>query len=315
MIETNNTMSTQNKKKTENTAYWVGCLTVLIVVVLIVIKAHAYHTSGSVSVLSSLIDSILDSAISVMALASLYYARRPADEDHRWGHGKMEAVSALFQAAIITGAAAFILFEALQHIAQPEAITHHKTAVIVMWISVILSGVLVLMQRLSLKRSESLAIEADSIHYSSDIIINLGALAVLYLNWIGYTPHWIDPLFGLCVSGLMIALVRQIAKKSLDILLDRELPEQERQKLIDIIEAHKKVSGWHDLRTHKHGSYAVISFDIEVDPDLSLWIAHSITKDLEEAMLKLYPQADILIHVDPEGYIEDARHKVKGVHI
>ncbi len=292
-----------------------GYAAVFIVTVLIIIKAYAYHQSGAVSVLTSLTDSVLDSIVSLMVLASLYYARRPADEDHRWGHGKMEAVSALFQSAIITGGAAFLVFESIIHIVQPAAIKHHETAMSVMLASLALSILLVFIQRTSLKRSESLAIEADSAHYGGDVLINAGALLILYLNFSGKAPLWLDPAFALLVAGLMIYLVRGIASKSLNLLLDRELPRQERETLIKIIEHHEKVIGWHDLRTHSHGSYCVISFDIEVDPDLSLWAAHAITKDLEEGMLKLYPEADILIHVDPEGYIEDARHKVKGVHM
>ncbi len=292
-----------------------GYAAIIIVGFLIIIKAYAYYQSGSLSILSSLTDSILDSIVSIMVLASLFYARRPADEDHRWGHGKMEAVSALFQSAIIAGGAAFLVFEAILHIAQPVIITNHETGVIVMAISIVMSVILVTLQRLSLKANQSIAIEADSAHYGGDVLINSGALIVLYLSAIGNAPIWLDPIFALLVAAFMTYLLRAIAIKSLNMLLDRELPEEERAKLIKIIENHEKVIGWHDLRTHSHGSYSVISFDIEVDPDLSLWIAHAITKDLEEEILKLYEDADILIHVDPEGYIEDARHKVKGVHM
>lgn len=299
----------------KNSSIIAGYAAIFIVGTLILIKAYAYHMSDSVSVLSSLTDSVLDSIVSIMVLASLYYARRPADSDHRWGHGKMEAVSALFQSAIITGGAAFLTFEATQNIMQPITIRHHETAISVMLASLILSVLLVSIQRISLKKSDSLAIEADSTHYGGDILINAGALFVLYLSLNGKASEWLDPAFALIVSGFMIYLVKGIASKSLNMLLDRELPKEERKKLIQIIEKHEKVIGWHDLRTHSHGHYCVISFDIEVDPDLSLWIAHAITKDLEEEILKLHANADILIHVDPEGYTEDARHKVKGLHM
>lgn len=291
-----------------------GYAAIAIVGVLIIIKAYAYYASGALSILSSLTDSVLDSIVSLMVLGSLYYARKPADEDHRWGHGKMEAVSALFQSAIIAGGAAFLVFTSILHITAPPPITHHQTGMVIMGISIVLSIALVAVQRISLKRENSLAIEADSAHYSGDVFINLGALLVLYLSASAQAPLWLDPLFAVLVACFMLYLVIGIAGKSMDMLLDRELPKEERAKLIKIIESHDKVIGWHDLRTNSHGSYCVMSFDIEVDPDLSLWVAHAITKDLEEEILTLYPQADILIHVDPEGYIEDARHKVKGVH-
>ncbi len=299
----------------QKSSFLAGYAAIAIVSFLILIKAYAYFASGSLSILSSLTDSVLDSTVSLMVLASMSYAHKPADEEHRWGHGKMEAVSALFQSAIIAGGAVFLLFEAALHLAQPVAIMHHKTGMIVMGISIALSIILVSIQRYSLRQNESLAIEADSTHYSTDILINLGALAVITLSARGIAPMWLDPLFAILVAGSMFLLMRTIVRKSLNILLDRELPQAEREKLIAIIESHERVINWHDLRSHKHGHYFVISFDIEVDPDLSLWMAHGITKDLEEKILDLYPDSEILIHVDPEGYTEDSRHKVKGVHI
>lgn len=294
---------------------YAGYAAISIGLTLIVIKAYAFHMSGSMSILSSLTDSVLDSVVSLIVLGSVYYARRPADTDHRWGHGKMEAISALFQSAIIAGGAVFLFFTALSEMNTPGEIQNHQTAITVMLISIAFSIILVTIQKISLKKSESLAIEADSVHYGGDVLINLGAIIVIYLNFNATAPAWLDPLFALCVACGMIYVVRDIASKSMNMLLDRELPEQEREKLIKIIEEHEKVIGWHDLRTHSHGTYYVISFDIEVDAKLSLWDAHQIAKDLEHVILKVYEGADILIHVDPEGYTDDARHKVEGVHI
>lgn len=300
---------------TKKASIYAGYAAIGIGIILISIKAYAYHMSGSVSILSSLTDSVLDSVVSLMVLGSIYYARRPADTDHRWGHGKMEAISALFQSAIIAGGAAFLIFAALLHINQPTKIQNHEMAIMVMAVSIMLSILIVIIQRMSLKKDDSLAIEADSAHYGSDVLINMGAMLVLYLNMNGQAPQWLDPLFAIIVAIFMAYLVRGISSKSLSVLLDRELPEREREKLINIIEAHEKVIGWHDLRTHSHGTHFVISFDIEVCAQLSLLDAHQIAKDLEDVILKSYPESDILIHVDPEGFTEDARHKVEGVHM
>lgn len=291
-----------------------GYAAIVIVCTLIVIKAYAYHQSGAVSILSSLTDSVLDGLVSLMALASIYYARRPADEDHRHGHGKMEAVSALFQAAIIAGGGVFLVFETLVHVSKPVVITNHMIGASVMVASVVLSIILVLIQRHSLKFSESLAVEADSAHYSSDILVNMGALLVLILCFYG-APVWIDTLFAVGVAGFMACVARSIAMKSLNMLLDRELPEEDRAKIIGIIEAHKGVAGWHDLRTHRNGNNYVMSFDIEADPEITLYAAHEIAKDLEEEIVQAYADAEVLIHIDPTGYTEDSRHRVKGVHI
>lgn len=304
----------QNVKIQTRPAVFAGYAAIFIVMILIVIKGYAYYESGAVSILSSLIDSVLDSLVSVMALSSIYYARRPADADHRWGHGKMEAVSALFQSAIIVGGGVFLVFEALDRIVHPVVITHHMIGIYVMGVSIVLSGALVFIQRRALQQSNSLAVEADSVHYGSDILVNIGTLIILAASLYG-APLWLDGVFAIGVAGFMVYMARGIAVKSLDMLLDRELSDDDRARIIKVIESHDKVVGWHDLRTHRNGADYVMSFDIEVDPEMLLWAAHDIAKDLEEGILQLYPAAEILIHIDPEGYTEDARHRVKGVHI
>ncbi|MGH1378888.1 MAG: cation diffusion facilitator family transporter [Alphaproteobacteria bacterium] len=296
------------------TSVFAGYAAIIVVTFLILIKSYAYYESGAVSVLSSLVDSVLDSLVSVMALSSIYYARRPADADHRWGHGKMEAVSALFQSAVIVGGGVFLVFEAIDGFVHPVVVTHHMIGIYVMAISVILSILLVFIQRRALQHSQSLAIEADSVHYGSDVLINAGTLIVLGLGLFG-APLWIDGLFAMFVAFFMAYMARGIAVKSLNMLLDRELSDDDRRKIIEIIEAHEGVAGWHDLRTHRNGSDYIMSFDIEVDPNITLWAAHEIAKELENSILQVYTSAEILIHIDPEGYTEDARHRVKGVHI
>lgn len=269
--------------------------------------------SGSASILSSLMDSILDSIVSVTALGSIIYARRPADEEHRWGHGKMEAVSALFQSAIMAGGAAFLIFESLRRLAAPVAVTAHVLGIAVMVLSIVLSAVLVLIQRRAIRQTGSLAVEADSVHYGSDILINLGVLAVLALGYYG-APLWIDPLFAIVVAGFLVRVAQGIAAKAMDMLLDRELPEEDRSRIINIIAAHKGVLGVHDLRTYRNGTNVVITFDIEVTGTLSLTEAHGIARGAEKDLLAVYPNAEILIHVDPCGDRDDLRHRVKGVH-
>ncbi len=296
-------------------AFYAGYAAIAIVSILIISKAFAYYESGSVSILSSLTDSIMDSIVSIMALASVYYASRPADEDHRHGHGKMEAVSALFQAAIIAGGGAFIVFEAIQHLSSSAPVINHMLGVYIMGLSIALSIVLVLIQRFSLKKTASLAIEADSIHYGSDVVINAGTLLILVFGSYG-APLWIDPVFAMFVAVFMWYLAYGIAMKSLDMLLDREMPDEGRAQIIAVIEAHDKVMGWHDLRTRLNGSYYVISFDIEADPELSLYSAHEIAKDLEDSIGVIYLNAEVFIHIDPHGHKENCtRHRVQGIHL
>ncbi len=294
---------------------YAGYAAIFIVSILIIAKTYAYFQSGSVSILSSLIDSIMDSLVSIMALASIHYARQPADADHRWGHAKMEAVSALFQSAIIAGGGAFLVFEAVSRIFDPVEVTHHILGVKVMALSIVLSAILVMIQRRAVRDTGSLAVEADSVHYGSDIVINAGTLVILGIGFYG-APLWLDPLFAIFVAGFMAYIARGIAVKSLDMLLDRELPDDDRAQIISVIEANGQVLGWHDLRTRRNGTSYVISFDIEADPDIKLFDAHEIAHDLENAIVEIYPNAEVLIHIDPHGHVEQcSRHRIKGVHI
>ena len=302
-----------NDKDLSRYSLFAGYAAVVIVSILIISKALAYYFSGSASILSSLTDSIMDSMVSVMALASIYYARRPADNEHRWGHGKMEAISALFQSAAIMGGGVFLVFEAANRFVEPVEISHQLLGIGVMVLSILLSALLVSIQKNSLSKSPSLAVEADSAHYSSDILINAGVLLVLVLIYMG-SPLWIDPLFALLVAGFLARISRNIGSKAIDVLMDRELPEEDRKRIAGIITANKKVLGMHDLRTRRNGRVDDISFDIEVDASLSLMEAHNIALDIEKDILKSYPHAEVLIHVDPEGQAQDARHSVKGVH-
>ncbi len=302
-----------NDKDLSRYSLFAGYAAVVIVSILIISKALAYYFSGSASILSSLTDSIMDSMVSVMALASIYYARRPADNEHRWGHGKMEAISALFQSAAIMGGGVFLVFEAANRFVEPVEISHQLLGIGVMVLSILLSALLVSIQKNSLNKSPSLAVEADSAHYSSDILINAGVLLVLVLIYMG-SPLWIDPLFALLVAGFLARISRNIGSKAIDVLMDRELPEEDRKRIAGIITANKKVLGMHDLRTRRNGRVDDISFDIEVDASLSLMEAHNIALDIEKDILKSYPHAEVLIHVDPEGQAQDARHSVKGVH-
>lgn len=288
-------------------------VTIAVAITLVGIKAFAYLESGSLSILSSLTDSVLDSFISVLVLGSIIYAHRPADEDHRWGHGKIEAVSALVQASVIIGGAAFLVFESIRSLVSPEPIVQHRLGITIMAISIGLSMAVVLWQRHVLKSTNSLTIEAEVVNYGTDALINAGTLVVLVASMYG-APAWIDPLFATFAACCMAWLARGLLYRALDMLLDRELPDHERQAIIAIISDHEAVLGWHDLRTRSHGQIYDISFDIEVDARLSLWDSHNVTKDLERALVAQFPGCDVMIHVDPQGFTEDERHRVLGVH-
>lgn len=290
-----------------------GAASVVTVAALIVIKTYAFIQSGSASVLASLIDSCVDAAVSLATLFAIRLSLKPPDESHRSGHGKVEGLAALFQAAFIGGAGVFLLFETIHRFGSVHEIAAHGTAIVIMAVSVALSLLLVIVQKRSLKYAPSLAVEADHAHYATDIVVNLGALVVLFSLRAG-APLWIDPLFAVCVALYLAITVRSIAMQGLDMLLDRELPDTMREAIARIVMAHSGVLGMHDLRTGKSGMRVFMSFDIEADPDLPLHRAHAVARDVEHELLRDFPDADILIHVDPHGDPHDTRHRVAGVH-
>ncbi len=280
---------------------------------LLVLKASAYAGSGSASVLASLIDSALDASVSLMSLLAIHYSLRPADSNHRYGHGKAEGLAALFQAAFIGGAGVFLLLESLVRFSQTNELRGSGMVINVMVISSALAAALIVVQKYTLKQAPSLAVEADKEHYAADIAVNIGVIAVMVALKHG-SPAWIDPVFAAVVALWLGITARNVAGKGLDMLLDRELPDNVRATIATKILAQKHVLGLHDLRTRRSGMKTLISFDIEVDPLLSLHDAHEITRVVEHALLADFPLSEIMIHVDPFGDTEDSRHQVAGVH-
>ncbi len=295
-------------------ALWAGIASVATVAILIVIKLVAYWQSGSVSILATLVDSFSDAAVSLINFMAIRYSLKPADEEHRYGHGKVEGLAALFQAAFIVGAGVFLVFESVSRFGDPRPVGDSGFVIFVMVVSMVLSSLLVWIQNYSLDHAPSLAVEADRAHYSGDIAVNGGVVAVLLGLKFG-APSWIDPAFAVVVALYLGVVAFGIACKGVDMLLDRELPDESRAEIRDLVSRHPQVQGMHDLRTRKSGMNVYISFDIELDPDQSLRKAHEVVIALEEDILRLFPNAEILIHKDPAGiHHVDSRHTVSGVH-
>lgn len=279
--------------------------------VLIVIKGYAYWVSGSTAVLATFTDSLTDAAISLMMLLALRYSLRPADRDHRHGHGKMEGIAALFQAAFLAAAGLFLTFEALNRFFEPQTVTDHMTGITIASIAMVMSAVLVAVQRYCLKRAPSLAIQADNAHYSTDIGLNGSVIIALLINYYG-GPTWVDPACAILIALYYALTARAIALQAVDMLMDKELPEAVRTKIKEIVRHHPDILGHHDLRTRKSGMVLHISLDVELDPRLSLQDSHEIIRAVEFDLLDAYPYAEIIIHADPFGDTHDTRHQVKG---
>ncbi len=268
---------------------------------LVVIKSFAWMLSGSVALLGALIDSCLDLFVSIVNLLAVRHALVPADKEHRFGHGKVEALAGLGQAALICLSALYLMIESYGRLANPQSIDNSFLAVGVMVISIALTlGLVVYQQRVS-RLSGSLAIAADELHYRGDLLLNGGVIAGLVLSSMG---GWleIDGFIGLAIALYLLHTAWEILSQSADQLMDRELPDEARSRIKEIVLAHPKVTSVHDLRTRTAGRKQFIQMHVEMDPEMPLSDAHRISDEVEAGVLRAFPRADVLIHQDPEGH-------------
>jgi ferrous-iron efflux pump FieF len=281
---------------------------VSVAIILISIKFIAWYISNSVSVLSSLVDSCVDMLASIVNLIAVYHAMKPADTNHRFGHGKVEAIAAMGQSLFILGSALFIIWEAFERFLDPQPIKQPQVAMMVTFAAILLTIILVSIQKYTIKRTKSLAIQADMIHYQSDLYLNAGVLVTLFLTSY-YDIPYLDPVFGFFVGLYIIRTAFKIMKEAFFILIDRELSQEKRQKIIKIIMANKQVKGYHLLRTRSSGHGEFIQCHLEMEGDISLYKAHIIATEVEEALHKKFPLADITLHQDPAEIKEEHRKK------
>jgi ferrous-iron efflux pump FieF len=281
---------------------------VSVAAILICAKLGAWLFTDSVSLLSSLVDSLLDAAASLVNLFAVRSALQPADREHRFGHGKAESLAGLGQAAFIAGSGVFLLLESVERMITPSAVDHGLIGIAVMAFSILLTLVLVGFQIYVVKRTNSIAISADSLHYRIDILVNLAVIVSLFLaSILGWKLA--DPLFAILIIAYMGFGAYKILRRSLNDLMDTEFPEADRARIREIVLAHPDVLDIHDMRTRSSGPDAFIQLHIEMDRDLTLVAAHEISDQVMYSVEQAFPNAQVLIHQDPEG-IEERRDQV-----
>lgn len=265
---------------------------------LMIIKAGAYFASHSVAMLASLMDSALDLFASGLNMLAIHHALTPADSEHRFGHGKAEPLAGLAQGAFIAASALFLCIQAVQRIVTPEPLENSIPALAVMCVSILATIFLVFYQRRVVGLTGSLAVEADSTHYAGDLITNLGVIIALALvTWMGWALA--DPLIALGVAGVMVWTAWSVGRRSLDQLMDHELPEEDRNRIRRIAESHAAVANVHDLKTREAGLSTFIQLHLALDPGMTLAQAHQVSEAVEQAIRNAYPGAEIIIHQDP----------------
>lgn len=271
--------------------------------VLAVIKAVAWQATGSVAVLSSLVDSLLDAAASIVNLLAVRQALEPADADHRFGHGKAEPLAALGQAAFIAGSGLLIVLQAVGNLLQPRPLANAGIGLAIMAFSIVTTFALVRFQAYVVRRSGSVAIRADRLHYAGDVLMNGSVIVSLALaGWFGLA--WIDPVFGIAIAGYMLYGAVAIARTALDMLMDRELADDVRGRIIEIVMTHPEVVAVHDLRTRSSGPHLFIQLHMVLPAEMTLSRAHVISDEVEASLARAFPGAEILIHQDPTDAAE-----------
>ncbi|HEX3673875.1 MAG TPA: cation diffusion facilitator family transporter [Rhizomicrobium sp.] len=269
-------------------------------VVLVAIKAAAYFLSSSVSVLASLADSALDLFTSTLNLVAIHSALTPADADHRFGHGKAEPLAGLAQGAFIAGSATFLIVQGVTRLIAPQPIEHGTTALGIMVASLFGSAGIVAYQRYVVAQTGSLAIGADKLHYTGDLLTNAGVIVAIVLAW-GLGWDIADPVIALLVAAALIWTAWSVFRPSYDQLMDRELADENRDAIARIVTAHPEVRSLHDLRTRAAGTRHFIQLHIELDPEMTLTRAHAVSDEVERELCAAFPTAEVIIHQDPVG--------------
>jgi len=281
----------------------VTLMSVSVASILVAIKAAAWLASGSVSLLASMADSGLDLLASLITFFAVRYAVEPPDAEHRFGHGKAEAFSSLVQAGLVFASSALIGQEAIRHLATPHPLAKEGWAVAVMIVSTILTLALIGAQTWVLRRTRSVAVSGDRAHYATDLASNLIALAGIGASAVMGINN-LDAVAALGVTALLLWGAISVFREASSQLMDQELPEADRTRIVDLITQDERLTDVHQLRTRASGPYIHIQMHVDLDPDLTLETAHAVIVQAEKRLLAEFPSADILIHADPKGRAE-----------
>jgi ferrous-iron efflux pump FieF len=270
---------------------------------LLLLKGYAAWATGSVAMLGSLADTALDLVTSLITLYGVRLAAMPADRDHRFGHGKAEAIAALFQVGIITFSAFGIAWRAVQRLAHGDTTAHAEYGIAASLVAIAATLALVLYQRRVIARTGSVAIKTDYAHYSSDLLLNGSVIVALLLDqYLGFRSA--DPILGLAIAAWLIWSAWRASAHAIDQLMDKEWPEEKRRRFIEVAARHPELKGIHDLRTRSSGMHDFVQFHVWVDPHMTVAEVHKVMDEVEHKLEAEFPGCEVLIHPDPEGHVD-----------
>lgn len=281
----------------------------MVATVLLIVKVIAWWITGSVSLLASLIDSLLDIAASVVNLIVVRYALQPADKEHAFGHGKAESLAALAQAMFISGSACFLILNGVDRFFRPHELTSPEYGVYVSFFAMVVTSGLVMFQKHVVKKTGSQAIAADSLHYQTDLFMNAAIMLALALSWYGFKQA--DAVFAVRIGLYILYSAFRMVMEAIQTLLDRKLPDEELAQIHAECLSVEGVLGVHELRTRMSGPVRFIQLHLELDDNMPLIEAHRIADDVEDKLLDAFPGADVLIHQDPYSVVFGSEKKQK----
>lgn len=275
---------------------------VAVATVLLFSKLYAWWETDSLAMLSSFTDSVFDVLMSLVNMFAVRYALKPADDDHRYGHTSIEDIAGLAQCAFIFAAMAMIVLQSIERLSSPHTVLENPILGIgVSIVGMVLTTVLVLFQTYVTRRTKSLVIAADRLHYVGDILFNVGVLAAFVLSSY-FSLLWADAAIAIAIALIVLWSNRSIGIRAFNNLMDREMPEDEKAAIMNMVTAIPEIRGQHKLKTRYSGTKAFIQLHVEIDATLNFRDAHAIIDQLEKAIIAHFPGADVIVHPDP---IED----------
>ena len=275
---------------------------------LLALKIFAAAETGSVALLGSLADTAFDVLASLLTLFSVRYAARPADDDHRFGHGKAEALSALMQVMLIVVSASLIGWRAVVRLGSGETTSHPEYGIGVSLISIVATLALLAYQRQVVRKTGSVAIHADHVHYQSDLLLNVAVIAAIALEVFGGL-RGADPVSGIGIAFWLLFGASQSAKMALAQLLDREWPVEKRDRFLAVANRHPEMSTIHDVRTRSSGMHDFVQFHVWFDPNKTLGEVHRVMDEVEAELEREFPGVEVLIHPEPDNHTHGHHHE------
>ncbi len=275
-----------------------------VAILLVALKGWATWSTDSAAMLGSLADSALDLVASLATLAGVWVASLPADERHRFGHGKAEALAAMFQVMLISISVVAIAVRAIEHYIAGARTQAAAEGIGVSLAAIAITLGLLTWQRYVIRRTGSLAIATDHVHYKSDLFLNLSVIAALALDQYAGLA-FADPLFGIVIAVWLGWSAWSAARDAIEQLMDREWPEEKKERFLAAMAAHPDLKGVHDLRTRNSGNQDFVQFHVWVDPNMTVREAHRVMDDIEARLKAEFPDVEMIIHPDPEGLVDE----------